>query len=332
MITPGVRCVALSGGIGGAKLALELSKVLAPGELLIAANTGDDFEHLGLSICPDIDTLTYTLAGISDPKTGWGRAGETWNFMAAMKALGGATWFRLGDGDLALHIERTRRLAAGESLAAVTADVAARLGVEHRITPMSDDRVRTVVETPEGDLPFQEYFVRDKSRPRVSGFRFEGAATARPNPALLEALAGAALEAVIICPSNPFISIDPILALPAVREALGACHAPVVAVSPIVGGAALKGPTAKIMDELGLPVSAAAVADHYGALLDGFVVDTADAADAADAAHELAIEVAGTCVVMNSLADRVALAEETLRLARRIAGQAAPVKRRERLL
>lgn len=332
MTAPGVRCVALSGGIGGAKLALGLSKVLAPGELLIAANTGDDFEHLGLRICPDIDTLTYTLAGINDPETGWGRAGETWNFMAALEALGGDTWFRLGDGDLALHVERTRRLAAGESLAAITADVASKLGVKHRITPMSDDPVRTVVETADGDLAFQEYFVRDGSRPRVSGFRFEGAAAARPDPALLEAFAGPALEAVIICPSNPFISIGPILALPALREALGACHAPVVAVSPIVGGAALKGPTAKIMDELGLPVTAAAVAGHYGALLDGFLVDATDAASAANAARQLAIEVAAAQVVMNSLADRVSLATETLRLARRLAGQAAPVKGRGRLL
>ena len=329
MKAPGVRCVALSGGIGGAKLVLGLSKALAPGELLIAANTGDDFEHLGLQICPDIDTLTYTLAGINDPETGWGRAGETWNFMAALEALGGATWFRLGDGDLALHIERTRRLAAGESLAAITTDMAARLGVAHRIVPMSDDRVRTVVETAEGDLPFQEYFVRDRSRPRVSGFRFEGAAAARPNPELMAALAGPGLEAVIICPSNPFISIDPILALPAVRAALLACRAPVIAVSPIVGGAALKGPTAKIMGELGLPVTAAAVAGHYGVLLDGFLLDAGDVADAADL---LAIEVAGTCVVMNSLADRVALAEETLGLARRLAGQDAPVKGRGRLL
>ena len=329
MKAPGVRCVALSGGIGGAKLVLGLSKALAPGELLIAANTGDDFEHLGLQICPDIDTLTYTLAGINDPETGWGRAGETWNFMAALEALGGAMWFRLGDGDLALHIERTRRLAAGESLAAITTDMAARLGVAHRIVPMSDDRVRTVVETAEGDLPFQEYFVRDRSRPRVSGFRFEGAAAARPNPELMAALAGPGLEAVIICPSNPFISIDPILALPAVRAALLACRAPVIAVSPIVGGAALKGPTAKIMGELGLPVTAAAVAGHYGVLLDGFLLDAGDVADAADL---LAIEVAGTCVVMNSLADRVALAEETLGLARRLAGQAAPVKGRGRLL
>ena len=332
MKAPGVRCIALSGGIGGAKLALGLAKVLAPGELLIVANTGDDFEHLGLQICPDIDTLTYTLAGINDPETGWGRADETWSFMAALEAVGGETWFRLGDGDLALHVERTRRLAGGESLADITADVAQRLGIEHRIVPMSDDRVSTVVETPDGDLAFQDYFVRQKSRPRVSGFRFEGAAAARPSPALLEALDGPALEAVIICPSNPFISIDPILALSAVREALGACHAPVIAVSPIVGGAALKGPTAKIMGELALPVTPAAVAGHYGTLLDGLLVDAADVDATDDAACQQPIEVATADVVMNSLEDRERLAVEVLDFARRIADQAAPVKGRELLL
>jgi LPPG:FO 2-phospho-L-lactate transferase len=324
-----VRCVALSGGIGGAKLAVGLSKVLAPGELLVVANTGDDFEHLGLNVCPDIDTLTYTLAGINDPETGWGRAGETWNFMAALEAIGGETWFRLGDGDLALHVERTRRLASGESLEAITADVARQLGVEHRIVPMSDDRVRTIVETADGDLAFQEYFVRQGCGPRVSGFRFDGAVAARPSPALLDALARPALEAVVICPSNPFISIDPIVALPALREALGACHAPVVAISPIVGGAALKGPTAKIMGELGLPVTAAAVAGHYGALLDGFLVD---ATDVTDASNEPAIEVAPAHVVMDSLEDRVRLAAEALDFARRLARQTAPVKRRGRLI
>ncbi|MDP6774936.1 MAG: 2-phospho-L-lactate transferase, partial [Rhodospirillales bacterium] len=318
-----------SGGIGGAKLAVGLSKVLAPGELLVVANTGDDFEHLGLNVCPDIDTLTYTLAGINDPETGWGRAGETWNFMAALEAIGGETWFRLGDGDLALHVERTRRLASGESLEAITADVARQLGVEHRIVPMSDDRVRTIVETADGDLAFQEYFVRQGCGPRVSGFRFDGAVAARPSPALLDALARPALEAVVICPSNPFISIDPIVALPALREALGACHAPVVAISPIVGGAALKGPTAKIMGELGLPVTAAAVAGHYGALLDGFLVD---ATDVTDASNEPAIEVAPAHVVMDSLEDRVRLAAEALDFARRLARQTAPVKRRGRLI
>ncbi len=310
-----VRCVALSGGIGGAKLAVGLSKVLVPGELLVVANTGDDFEHLGLNVCPDIDTLTYTLAEINDPQTGWGRAGETWNFMAALEAIGGETWFRLGDGDLALHVERTRRLSSGESLEAITADVARQLGVEHRIVPMSDDRVRTIVETADGDLAFQEYFVHQGCGPRVSGFRFDGAAAARPRPVLLDALAGPALEAVVICPSNPFISIDPIVALPALREALLACHAPVVAVSPIVGGAALKGPTAKIMGELGLPVTAAAVAGHYGVLLDGFLVD---ATDVTDASSEPAIEVAPADVVMDSLEDRVRLAGEALDFARRL--------------
>ncbi|MCH8001485.1 MAG: YvcK family protein, partial [Proteobacteria bacterium] len=219
--------LALCGGIGGAKLALGLYRHLAPGALSVAVNTGDDFEHLGLHISPDIDTVLYTLSGTDNPDTGWGRADETWTFMAALEALGGETWFRLGDGDLALHVERTRRLGAGESLSEVCAAFARRFGLDARILPMTGDPLRTVVHTPDGPLPFQHYFVRERCEPRVTGVTFAGAEAARPSPEILRALADPALAAVVICPSNPYLSIDPILAVPGIRIALGACPAPV---------------------------------------------------------------------------------------------------------
>src|SRR5471032_1819075 len=274
--------VALSGGVGGAKLALGLSRILPANELLVVANTGDDFEHLGLSISPDIDTLTYVLAGIDNPKTGWGRRDETWSFMETIGSLGGESWFRLGDRDLATHVERTRRLGCGETLSQVTADFCRRLGIAARVLPMTDDRVRTRVRSDGGWIDFQDYFVRQQCRPVVRELRFDGAATARPQPELLAALRDGRLRAVVLCPSNPFISIEPILAVPGVREAIAACRAPVVAVSPIIGGRAVKGPTAKIMAELGMTPSAAAVARRYGDLLDLYVIDHEDAGQAVD--------------------------------------------------
>ena len=315
--------VALSGGVGGAKLALGLCDVLEdPGRLTVVANTGDDFEHLDLKICPDLDTLTYTLAGVANEETGWGRAGESGAFMAALGALGGETWFFLGDRDLAIHVERTRRLAAGESLSAVTSALCERLGIRARIVPMSDDPVPTVVETEDGPLAFQHYFVRERCRPRVVGFRHEGAERARPCAPFLDALAAPDLGAVIVCPSNPYISIDPILALPGVRAALGACRAPVIAVSPIVGGQAVKGPTAKMMAERGFAPSAAAVANHYAGLIDGFVLDEADRPQAAEiAASGVAVEV--TATVMTTRAEKQALARAVLALAGRIGPQSS---------
>ncbi len=300
--------VALSGGIGGAKLALGLYRVLPPEALIVAANTGDDFEHLGLSVSPDIDTLLYTLAGIDNPETGWGRRGETWTFMAALGQLGGETWFRLGDGDLATHVERSRRLAAGESLSRITEDFRSRLGIAARVLPMSDGRVRTRLRTDEGWLDFQDYFVARRCAPVVREIAFAGAAEALPQPDLLAALAQEDLRLVVICPSNPFISIDPILALPGLREALRASRAPVVAVSPIIGGQAVKGPTAKMMAELGLPVGAAAVARHYGDLLDLYVVDEADA----DEVRGLGLPVVLAPTLMQTLADKETLARRVL--------------------
>ncbi len=320
---PGGPVLALCGGIGGAKLALGLYKHLAPGALTVVVNTGDDFEHLGLHISPDIDTVLYTLSGSSNPETGWGRANETWTFMAALEGLGGETWFQLGDGDLALHLERTRRLHAGESLSNVCAVFAGRFVLSARILPMSDDPLRTLVHTPDGPLPFQHYFVRERCAPRVTGISFEGAEAARPNPDVLRALADPALAAVVICPSNPYLSVDPILALAGLRAALRNCAAPVVAVSPLVGGRALKGPTAKIMQELGVPVTSRAVAEHYGDLIDGLVLDRADAAEA----EEISLPARVTKTVMTSLDDRIALAREVLDFATQLDRRSAPADR-----
>jgi LPPG:FO 2-phospho-L-lactate transferase len=298
--------LALSGGVGGAKLALGLSRVLKAEELTVVANTGDDFEHLGLAISPDIDTLVYTLAGLANPELGWGRRDETWSFMETLGTLGGETWFRLGDRDLALHVERTRRLREGETLSAITDDIRRRLGVGPRILPMSDGRLRTRLRSDGGWLEFQEYFVHQRCEPPVHELSFVGDARAQPD--FLAALADPALAAVVICPSNPFISVEPILTLPKVRQALRACLAPVVAVSPIIGGRAVKGPTAKMMRELGLDPSARAVAEWYGDLLDGYVVDHADAADM----QGLHPRVTAARTLMVTLQDREALARVVL--------------------
>jgi LPPG:FO 2-phospho-L-lactate transferase len=314
MSTDNRPVLALSGGVGGAKLALGLYRVLPPDTLTVIANTGDDFEHLGLSIAPDLDTLLYTLSGQDNPELGWGRRGETWSFMAALEALGGETWFRLGDGDLATHVERTRRLNAGGSLSAIIEDFRHRLGIAARLLPMSDDRVRTRLRTGDGWLDFQDYFVRLRCEPVIDRLNFADAETAQPHPDFLVALADPDLRAVVICPSNPFISIDPILALPGVRAALRDCRAPVVAVSPIVAGKAVKGPTAKMMAELGLPVDAATPARHYRDFIDLYIADEEDAA----AVKGLEIPVVLTRTLMRSLADREALARTVLTAAGRL--------------
>jgi len=300
--------LALCGGIGGAKLALGLYAELGAGRLTVIVNTGDDFEHLGVHVAPDLDTVLYTLGGLADPERGWGRADETWNFMAALGELGGETWFALGDRDLAVHVERTRRLRAGETLTAITADMARRAGVETRIGPMSDDAVRTVVHTPDGPMAFQHYFVKHHCAPVVKRISFAGAAEARPSPAFLDTIADPALRAIVVCPSNPYLSIDPILAVPGIRAALERAAAPVVAVSPVIGGAAVKGPTAKIMKELGAAVSSMTIAEHYRGLINGLVIDTADAADAG----RLDIRCTVTRTLMKSLEDRRSLARDVV--------------------
>ena len=307
-------CLALSGGVGGAKLALGLANYLDPTALAIAANIGDDFEHLGLTICPDIDTLTYTLSGLNNQQTGWGRAEDTPTFMRALEALGGETWFHLGDGDLAMHVARSHRLRAGETLSHITADICQNLNIRTRIMPASNDSVRTIVQTLSGPLPLQHYFVREKCAPEVTGFRYEGAEQAQVNPDIFAALSSPTLRAIIICPSNPYISIDPILAMPELNSALKQCRAPIVAVSTIVGGESLKGPTAKMMQELGVAVSAESVARRYRDLIDGFVLDPADASlEPSIRALNMQTRIAPS--VMNSLDDKVQLAKAAFEFA-----------------
>ena len=306
-----MRVVALSGGVGGAKLAYGLNQVLASDSLSIIANTGDDFIHHGLPVSPDIDTLMYTLAGLNDGVRGWGLAGETWAFMEAMGSLGGETWFNLGDRDLAMHVLRREALDGGQPLSVFTDCIRNALQISARIFPMSDTRVSTFVETvEEGILPFQRYFVHLKASPQVKGFYFDGADVAKPCPGLIDAIQKA--QRIVICPSNPFISIDPILEVPGIRQALIKSKAKVVAVSPIVGGEAIKGPTAKMFRELGVTPSPNAVAQKYSDFLDVMIVDQVDARD-----HKLMdsfgvqTEVAQT--VMRTADDKLALAELTLR-------------------
>lgn len=308
------RVLAFAGGVGGAKLAAGLADELAADDLTICVNTGDDFTHLGLHISPDLDTVMYTLAGLNNPETGWGLAGESWAFMDALGRLGGETWFNLGDRDIATHIERTRRLAAGESLSAVTSALCSSLGIAAAIVPMSDEPVRTIVETPDGDLPFQDYFVRLRCEPVVTGFRFEGADAASPSADIERALSDEALSAIVICPSNPFVSTAPIFAVPGIRDALTNRACPMVAVSPIVGGAAIKGPAAKMMRELGADVSALGIARHYRDTIDGLVIDNADAAFSAEI-EALGLRVLVTGTVMKTAKDRARLARETLTFA-----------------
>jgi LPPG:FO 2-phospho-L-lactate transferase len=300
--------VALSGGVGGAKLAQGLSLALAPDELTVVVNTGDDFRHLGLHISPDIDSVVYALAGLSDAARGWGRCDETWTFMAALKGLGGAGWFNLGDADLAMHVERSWRLAQGESLSAVTARLCRALGIGVQVLPMSDDPVHTRLLSAEGWLDFQDYFVARQCQPVVREVAFAGAEAARAQPAALAALARADLRAVVICPSNPFVSVEPILAVPGMRAAIQGAGAPVIAVTPIIGGKALKGPAAKMMAELGLEVSGGAVARRYAELIDVFISDASDALPAPIAG----VRMQSAQTVMSTSADRVALARAVL--------------------
>lgn len=301
--------VALAGGVGGAKLALGLARILPPEDLLIVVNTGDDFTHLGMRICPDLDTVAYTLAGIANPETGWGVRDETWNFMERTAEAGGETWFRIGDRDLETHRTRTAALAAGESLSSVTDNLRRAFGIRHRIAPASDDEIRTIILSDGKKMPFQEYFVGRACEPPVTGFEFEGAETAAPAPAVLEALP--AMTSLVICPSNPFVSIGPILAIPAFRGILENRTFPAVAVSPIVGSRALKGPAAKMMRELGMPVNVAALARHYRGLIDGLIVDETDRAESAEI-ERMGQSALATDIVMNTDTDKARVASQTL--------------------
>jgi LPPG:FO 2-phospho-L-lactate transferase len=311
------RVIALCGGVGGAKLAFGLERTVGE-DLTLIVNTGDDFDHLGLAISPDIDTVLYTLGDRADKDRGWGRAAETWAFMASLDELGGETWFQLGDRDLALHVWRTHQLRSGRTLTEIVVDVARRLAIRASVLPMSDDPVRTIVETAEGSLAFQRYFVERRCAPALRGVRFEGADRAAATRAVRDALTGSDLRAIVICPSNPYLSIDPILATPGVCALIKAANAPVVAVSPLIGGAAVKGPTAKIMGELKIPATPAAIADHYRGLIDGLVVDGVDAADCAS----LGVATKVTRTLMIDDADRVQLARDVLAFADAIGAKA----------
>jgi len=310
--------VALAGGVGGARLAVGLAAVLKPAQLAVVVNTGDDFKHLGLHVSPDLDTVMYTLAGVNNPQTGWGRAGETWQFMAALKALNGADWFNLGDQDLAVHVLRTQALREGRALSQVTADLAQRFGVRHALLPMTDTPGRTRVRTAKGELAFQDYFVRERCRPRVQGFRFTGARSATPAPALQMLMRSGKVRGLVICPSNPFVSVAPILAVPAIRAWLKRRDFPVVAVSPIVGGAAIKGPAAKMMRELKLDATAAGVARHYGSLVDGWVIDRADAKLQVEI-ERIGRRVLVTDTIMRDRKKSAGLAREVVEFTRRLA-------------
>jgi LPPG:FO 2-phospho-L-lactate transferase len=305
--------VALCGGVGGAKLALGLERLLGA-NLTIIVNTGDDFEHLGLHVSPDIDTVVYTLGGLSDTERGWGRADESWNFMEALGGLGGETWFRLGDRDLAMHVERTRALRGGTTLTEFTAATARRLGIAAHILPMSDDRVETLVVTPDETLPFQRYFVGLQCAPMVKRLEFRNAERAAASSEVLTALRNPDLAAVIICPSNPYLSIDPILAVSDIRRSLDKVTAPIIAVSPLIGGAAVKGPTAKIMAELGVPVDSSSIVRHYR-FIDGLIIDETDREEVS----KLDVPVRVTSTWMRSLEDRDRLAAECLDFAARLA-------------
>ncbi|OGA04874.1 MAG: 2-phospho-L-lactate transferase [Betaproteobacteria bacterium RIFCSPLOWO2_02_64_14] len=310
--------VALAGGVGGARLAVGLAAALPPRQLAIVVNTGDDFQHLGFTICPDLDTVMYTLAGVNDRIAGWGRADESWNFIDTLRELGGEIWFRLGDRDLAVHVLRTLALRDRVPLSEVTRRLALRLGVRHAILPMSETPVRTRVRTDRGELSFQDYFVRLRCRPRVRGFRFVGSRNATPPAPLRNVLRGEAVSAVVLCPSNPYLSIAPILAVPEIGAWIRRRGFPVVAVSPIVGGAAVKGPAAKLMRELGEQPSALGVVRHYGNLVDGWVIDRCDAKLKPEIERE-GKRVLVTDTLMTSRSKSVRLAEAALAHARMLA-------------
>ncbi|NLD01143.1 MAG: 2-phospho-L-lactate transferase [Gammaproteobacteria bacterium] len=305
------RIIALTGGVGGAKLADGLMRAANAIDLTLVVNTGDDFNHLGLHISPDIDTALYTLSEEVNPETGWGRRDESWSFMQALKQFSADTWFLLGDKDLATHVIRTQQLATGQSLSTVTHALAKSLGLAVQVIPMSNDTVRTWVHTDMGELEFQHYFVREQCKPKVQHIEFRGAAEAEPAPEVVQALQDPNLGAIILCPSNPYLSMAPILAIPGMREQLRAAGVPIIAVSPLVGGQAVKGPTTKIMQELKLPVSALQIVAHYAGLIDGFVLDQRDA----HLAGQINIPIITIDTFMQTAEDRIRVAEETLAFA-----------------
>jgi LPPG:FO 2-phospho-L-lactate transferase len=306
-----MKIVALAGGVGGAKLADGLAQLLHPEDLTIIVNTGDDFEHFGLYICPDVDTVCYTLAGLSNLETGWGRQGETYQTLENIQELGGPSWFRIGDKDFATHLERTRRLHEGQLLSQITRLFCQAWGVRHLVLPMSNQPVHTIVITGDyGEMAFQEYFVHHNCEPKVKGFRFAGIEAAKPAPGVLEAINEA--DAIVICPSNPWVSIDPILELNGIRSVLKGKT--VLAVSPIIRGQTIKGPAGKMFMELGVQPSALAVAQHYMGLLSGFVFDNIDV----NQIGKFPIPAFVSQTIMKTREDRCRLAQDVLNLIQRI--------------
>jgi len=304
-----MKITALAGGVGASKFLLGLTSVMPPEDVTIIANTGDDIEMFGLRICPDIDTVTYTLAGVIDDRAGWGLRNDTFECLHNLASYGEDTWFNLGDKDLATHIFRTNQLRQGSSVSEITQEVCQRLGVRSTILPMSDEYTPTRVMTDEGELHFQEYFVRRRCEPRVRSLRFDGIDSARPAPGVLDAITGA--DGIVVCPSNPFISIGPILAVPVVREALVQSSAKIVAITPIIGGKALKGPAADMLRDLGHEVSAGSVAAMYRDFLDIFIIDQSDTGLERDVL-ELGIEARLADTVMSSLEKKKELASFVL--------------------
>lgn len=307
--------VALCGGVGGAKLAHGLYDIMPPGSLSVIVNTADDFQHLSLQISPDLDTVLYTLGGRSDMLRGWGRGNETWYFMDALREIGGDDWFKIGDSDIAMHVARAHWLQWGKTLSAFAQHVAEKYGIAAQIIPMTDDTVSTWVTTDEGLMPFQHYFVKESYKPHVKAIHFEGAGQAKLPAAALAALADPRLQAVIICPSNPYLSIDPILAVPGLKDAIAKAGCPVVAISPIIAGKAVKGPTAKIMTELGYHVSWETVAAHYDGLAHALIIDESET-EARDKKSNLLIETHP--ILMNSIEDRRRLGQTVLMVAERL--------------
>jgi LPPG:FO 2-phospho-L-lactate transferase len=309
--------VALCGGVGGAKLADGLQRCLPPGRLRLIVNTGDDFEHRGLPICPDLDTVLYTLAGVANADQGWGRDNETWQVQTQWRELGIDTWFQLGDRDIALHLYRRELQLQGMSLTQISRTLSLKFAVPSALLPMCDEPMPTMVLTDQGEMPFQEYFVKHQCHPMVRSFRYGAGAAPAPTAEVRDALEDANLDGIILCPSNPYLSIAPILAVRGVRDLLARTRAPVIAVSPIIGGAAVKGPAAKIMRELDLPVSPLEIARQYRDFLDVLLIDEVDAGllDLREA-NDPAIETAP--ILMRTTDDRRTLAAACLKLLRRL--------------
>jgi LPPG:FO 2-phospho-L-lactate transferase len=307
------RIVAICGGVGGAKLALGLQDQLKE-RLTVAVNMADDFSHLGLEISPDLDTVLYTLGNLSDQERGWGRSGETWNFMSALAMVGGETWFQLGDQDLATHVERTRRLREGETITQIAQDFARRFNVTANVLPATNDKIRTMVETEQGEIPFQRYFVEQRCAPAVRAIRFAGMEKATPSSDIEHAFESDGLDLIIICPSNPYLSVDPVIKIPGFQNLIKKARAPVVAISPLIGGQSIKGPTKKVMEELKIPVTTASIFYHYRHLIDGLVVDTADS----EAAKALGAQICATPTLMHDRRSKIELAKSVIDFGQRL--------------